>query len=364
MRFKSALSSLILFAVTLAHPAMAQAPYVAVDLGVGPTLADIDRNALSGWMPFVSPFGNRAHAFLGDAQGNVVDVHPAFLDTASSAGSSYAMALAGNLAVGYGVGASTQNRSAPLVWRNGTPTFLDPGFAYYYGQATDTDGVQIVGNVSEQDTKHDIVTGGPSHPVLWDAATGMATDLARNNKGYSVFGVGGGVQVGWEQQSKYVEAVMWTGSADSMVNLHHDDYDLSMANATDGVTQVGLLGQDRQFFAEKRGRKVRFYTAVCWQGSADSVAFLDAGNYPDSWATDVKGGTIVGYGALINYMGVPQTFRALAWVGASRIRVELHGLLPGTFAHSRAVAVDAHGNIAGTATTPDGKVHSIVWVKQ
>ncbi|MBS1713100.1 MAG: hypothetical protein JST30_02050 [Armatimonadetes bacterium] len=364
MKSRAISSFVSLVAAALALSVTARATYVAVDLGTGPVANDIDQGSLAGWMPFASEFGNRAHAWTGATQGDVTDVHPSFLDTATTAGSSYAAAVSGGLAVGYGVGSPTLNRAAPIAWRNGVASYLDPGFAYYFGQATDTDGIQIVGNVSQQDTKHDIVTGGPSHAVLWDAVTGSATDLSPGNKGYSVFGVGGGVQVGYEQKSKYVEAVLWTGTARSMVNLHDQDYDLSIAYATNGPTQVGILGQDRQFFAEKRGRRVRFYTAVSWHGSADSVSFFDSGAYPDSWAVDVKGDTAVGYGALINYLGVPQTYRALAWVGAGHTRVELHALLQGSFAHSRAVSVDAAGNIVGNATTADGKVHSIVWIKQ
>src|SRR5688500_1615830 len=79
------------------------------------------------------------------------------------------------------------------------------------GRALAAGGGQIVGAA--------FGTGGG--PCLWDGAAQQFVNL--NPAGYQfaeVFGVGGGTQVGYGFTNNDTRALMWTGSAGSVVDLH------------------------------------------------------------------------------------------------------------------------------------------------
>lgn len=113
--------------------------------------------------------------------------------------------IRGSLCVGYaGTAAALSQR--PFALFRGSASMLPVPFAYVYGQAVATDGTQIVGMAAEGDTERGV---GASHAVLWDLLTGQATDLGRDS---SVYGVGGGVQVGTRVGSRGATAGLWRGT--------------------------------------------------------------------------------------------------------------------------------------------------------
>jgi hypothetical protein len=88
-----------------------------------------------------------------------------------------------------------------------------------------------------------------------------------------------------------------------------------------------------------------------WTGSADSVVDLHPSGFTQSFAYGVSGGQQVGYGG-----GAATGFRdhALLWTGSADSVVDLHTFLPPEFTSSYAWGIDADGNIVGWARAPDG----------
>jgi hypothetical protein len=229
-------------------------------------------------------------------------------------------------------------------------------FAYVTGRAVATDGDQIVGYAAEGDPERGL---GASHAMLWDVDTGSAVELGKD---VSVFGVGGGAQVGTTTGSRGPNAALWRGTANSFVDLHVAGYDSSVASGTNGLIQVGYVGIDIRVRNEARPRDIRFYTAGVWSGTASSFTSLPS-SYRHSFALGIKGDTIVGYGDTTDAIGTPKESHAVAWVGPTYEYVDLHALLPADMRTSRATGVDELGNVVGYGVTTAGVVRSYVWIR-
>jgi hypothetical protein len=274
-------------------------------------------------------FGNHAALWTG---AGLVDVHPAGSNFSAINGRS------GELSVGYAGTASLSQ--APVIWQGTAPSVLSVPFAYVTGRAVATDGDQIVGYAAEGDPERGL---GASHAMLWDVDTGSAVELGKD---VSVFGVGGGAQVGTTTGSRGPNAALWRGTANSFVDLHVAGYDSSVASGTNGLIQVGYVGIDIRVRNEARPRDIRFYTAGVWSGTASSFTSLPS-SYRHSFALGIKGDTIVGYGDTTDAIGTPKESHAVAWVGPTYEYVDLHALLPADMRTSRATGVDELGNVVG-----------------
>lgn len=275
------------------------------------------------------------------------DVHPAGFTFSAING------RVGTLSVGLaGTDALSQS---PILWRSAAPEALPVPFTFVTGRALATDGVQAVGVANETDAERTI---GAAHALVWDLPTGEVIDLGA---GATLAGVGGGVQVGWQDGSRGPTAALWRGARNTVVDLHVTGMDSSVACDTDGVIQVGYTGLDVRVRQEGRPRDIRFYSAGYWTGAADSFTNLSS-PYRHSFATALNGSTIVGYGNTTDAIGTPRDSHAVAWVGPEREYVDLHALLPADMRTSRATDVDASGNIVGYGVTTTGVVRSYVWL--
>jgi hypothetical protein len=86
--------------------------------------------------------------------------------------------------------------------------------------------------------------------------------------------------------------------------------------------------------------------ALLWSGTAASVVDLNPAGFRSSWASDVSGGIQVGYGS------GPATFEqqhALLWNGTAASAVDLHSYMSSDFTGSIASGIAADGTIVGTA---------------
>lgn len=258
----------------------------------------------------------------------------------------------GSLSVGYG-GTSALGQ-VPIAWRDAQAEPLPVPFEHVYGRATATDGVQIVGSASETDPERGV---GAAHALLWDLPTGNVIDLGADA---AVAGVGGGVQVGWQNGSQGPTAALWRNSRNSCVDLHVQGQDASVASDTDGSIQVGYVGVDIRVRNEARPRDIRFYSAGFWTGTPDSFTYLPS-PYRHSFAVAIGAGSIVGYGNTTDAIGTPRDSHAVAWVGPEHTFVDLHALLPGAMRTSRATDIDASGNIVGYGVTDSGVLRSYIW---
>lgn len=350
-------------AVLGALPVSAQTTYTAVDLtpvtsGAATAASGGQAAGYTGLVP--NAFSGRATLWTG---GGPIDLHPAFLEGTGSR--STVAGMSGNLQVGSGAGTATGNRNVPLAWRGSaaSASVLDIPVVNSGGQATATDGVQIVGSIVGLD--RDGTTIGTNHAMIWDVATGVATDIG---EGATLFGVAAGQQVGWVLKGN-ANAALWRGTK-AYTLLHPKNAVVSVANATDGVRQVGYAGFDVRVRREaaKGNKDKRFNYAYVWTGSSASALNIhpyasdaDGALLENSFALNVSGSVIVGYATNPAQTGTPGYNRAIVW-DADFQATDLNAVLPPDFIGSQAYAVDAAGNVAGVMTKADGTRHAVVWV--
>jgi hypothetical protein len=98
--------------------------------------------------------------------------------------------------------------------------------------------------------------------------------------------------------------------------------------------------------------------ALLWSGSADSVVDLHPSGFFNTFAYGVSGGRQVGEGTgpVTDYWD-----HALVWSGSADSVIDLHQFLPVGFRDSYAQAIDDQGNILGYANDYDGYTHAILW---
>lgn len=95
-------------------------------------------------------------------------------------------------------------------------------------------------------------------------------------------GISGGQQVGRGWNPDYYEhALLWSGTADSMVDLNPSGLDYSEAYGISGNQQVG------RGHGSATGGQTH---AVLWSGSAETWVDLNPVGFDHSWAWDISGG--------------------------------------------------------------------------
>src|SRR5687767_12705130 len=148
------------------------------------------------------------------------------------------------------------------------------------------------------------------HPAGWDASYAMATDGVR--------------QVGWRERHTGTTgqfATMWSGSAKGWVDLHNTSYRASVALGIGAASQVGAIME----FTTKD------IHAALWQGTAESLVDLHPTGMDRSWAHATDGSQQVGYAG--TFQTVP---RAAVWTGTAASYVDLH---PKGYVNSEATGV-------------------------
>jgi uncharacterized repeat protein (TIGR01451 family) len=209
-----------------------------------------------------------------------------------------------------------------------------------------------------------------------------------------VNGAGGGEQVGGQGQYNTggaggVRALLWTGSADSVVDLHPPGFSRSTAtgaagkrqvgNATDpdggmhamlwagsaasavdltpaGYSGAGALGADigQQVGWGWVGSVNPVAHALVWTGSAASAVDLHPAGFANSWAWGVGDGQQVGVGGL----ALNGQSHALLWTGSAASAIDLH---PAGFFSSSAARGVAGGQQGGFAVDHNGTIHALLW---
>lgn len=306
-------------------------------------------------------------ATIWDSNGQAMDVHPSFLAAAEGPGFSNIYGRFGSISVGLGQKNDTPNQAVALVWRGTTATQLASPFTNLYASvAIATDGRQIVGWASPLE----IVRGNPSpgimHAYIWDAGTGRIVADLSDGKVMTLWGVAAGQQVGSENKRGPIEARMWRNTARSVINLHPRNYSYSEAFATDGTHQVGTVGVSVRLVNESRHNvQVLMNSPAVWSGSAASLQILPytapGYAYSTAVATGVSRNVVCGYGMGKSSTGTTQATHAVVWSLSQQTWIDLHDLLPQGFIESRANAVDAEGNLVGTALDANRQPHAFLW---
>lgn len=356
-------SALLLVAATVASVCALAQSYTAVDLTPnGSGVASAAGEGLAAGYTGAVPNAVVGRATLWTADGPI-DLHPAFLNGAGAR--STVNGFAAGLQVGFGADASTGNRNIPLAWRDtaDSATALTIPFVNGGGQATATDGVQIVG--SAIGLNGDGTALSSTHALIWDVATGTATDIGTDA---NLLGVAAGQQVGTVLR-KVANATLWRGTK-AGTSLHPKGAAISSANATDGVHQVGYAGFDIRVRVEavKGQKNKRFNYAYVWNGTAVSglnihpyVSSADGSTFDSSYALSIAGDYIAGYATLSTSNTSIGRPRAIVW-DSNFQATDLQAFVPPGFISSVAYAVDADGNVAGVMTKADGTRHAVIWV--
>jgi hypothetical protein len=199
-------------------------------------------------------------------------------------------------------------------------------------------------------------TGFATHALLWHGTAASMVDL--NPTGFSnswAYGVSGNNQVGagWGDattippRGPVSHALLWHGTADSVVDLHPAGYTGSQANAVfeDKVVGFGF------------GSPGGLWHALLWHGAADSVVDLHPAQYPQTFASDLSQDSQVGTGVFSSLPGGER--HALLWHGTAASVIDLH-----SFGFTQTGANAVAGNLQvgfGLGAATGGQQHALLW---
>jgi probable HAF family extracellular repeat protein len=184
------------------------------------------------------------------------------------------------------------------------------------------------------------------HALLWNGTAESVVDLHPSGFRWSeARAVSGASQVGFGlgPSANGFHALLWNGTAESVVDLHPTGYEWTQAFGVSGTSQVG----------SGVGPATGAAHALLWNGTADSVVDLHPAGFATSEARGVSGASQVGAG------GGPATGgsgHALLWRGTAASVVDLH---PAGFEYTQANA--ASGAIQVGVGATDGDDHALLW---
>lgn len=197
-----------------------------------------------GWASTSNTVPGHAMLWNGTAD-SAVDLNPATLSD------SQAIATDGVHQVGGGTVAATGGRHA-FAWAGTAASAVDlnpSGFSSSYASAVNADAV---GGAASR--------GAESHAIVWNLADHSFIDLNPDTlagiNGSVVQAVRGGQQAGYGSGPNiYAHALLWNGSADSVVDLHAllpGDFIASIAYSFDNEGNIyGIANNDSGYFAVK-----------------------------------------------------------------------------------------------------------------
>ena len=324
---------------------LAQTQYVAIDLGPVSRASAIAAGQQGGYTCCGPTVTRHALLWSGSAS-TMTDLHPANLAPQTESGIN-AMSpgqqggFVGNFAgIWYGTAASYVNIH-PAGYTQSVVIGMGDG------------QIVGVGNVFDPTQPDSTI----QHALLWSGASASAaTDLHPGGGWRSSFayGAAGGKQVGAILNSSSEHAVIWSGTARSLVDLHSSKFISTVAYGIYGGKQVGY-GYLQSSGAH--GTSLFFNHALLWSGSASTMVDLHPAAYSHSFARGLNASRQVGYG----YIG--STYHALAWSGTAASVIDLHQFVPNGYPESDAFGVDIAGNIVGVAGDSVSDVwHAILWM--
>ena len=304
--------------------------------------------------------------------------------------------IATGIANGRCVGIATGSMNDPgtnilptigMLWE-GTSSY-GAGFSSqttFYGGITSTDGTIFAGWGLKNGTRlHRALVLFPGQQNLDITPSGYF--------GADILGIAGTQQVGSGQLTEQAQphAILWTGTAESAIDLNPSAFTGSVAYSTDGATQVGS--------ATNAANQTH---AALWSGTAATFVDLNPANAAASSAFAISGGQIVGkidnhaflwsgatgpkvdlhpsgfdstvakganstagkqvgYGVKTSSGPGATITHALVWSGTASSSVDLEQFLPAGYSESTAAGIDSFGNIIGSAKFA-GVSNAILWV--
>ena len=198
-------------------------------------------------------------------------------------------------------------------------------------------------------------TGYQYQALLWSGTADSVVNLTPAGYTYTgATGVADGQQVGFgvlDNSGGKSHAFLWTGTAASAVDLNPAGFSDAVAKGVSGGVQVGYAYKHFSPHAH----------AFLWTGTAASALDLNPAGYAFSEANGIDGDTQVGIGSL-----TLNTTHALLWHGTAGSVVDLN---PTGFTHTESLGVSGsqqvgYGFGAATGSTPDGGIqidHALLW---
>jgi len=360
------LATLVLVAVLWMNPLLpviAARPLVMTPVDQHYTMIDLTpAGSTTASVAGISGGQQVGSAGFSPAPGQPLDTHAMLWS--GDAGSAIDLGVGTASAVSNGQQAGSANGHAAL-WNGTLESLIDLNPTFWTQSAATgiANGLQV-GWASRQTLCGECGGGRTTiysqHPFLWSGSAASAIDLTPFNLGFGAgqaLGTDGVQQVGYGQQVLGANAfsapyaVLWTGTADSAINLNPVGSIESQAKAVFGGQQVGFG------FARH---------ALMWTGSAASFVDLHPAGYSISEANATNGVQQVGYGLLGNTSTVSGNSHALVWSGSAASVIDLNQFMPLGFTDATATGIDAAGNIVGWASTGSrgtpANIHAVIWV--
>jgi hypothetical protein len=186
------------------------------------------------------------------------------------------------------------------------------------------------------------------HALLWSGTAASVVDLNPNDSFASyATAVAGSTQVGWGTSAttgNNDHAFLWQGTAESAVDLHPIGFERSEAIGVSGTSQVGYAANDS------------YPHAILWTGTPASAVDLNPTGFDYSIGSAVSGTKQVGYGA---GTATGNKTHALLWSGTKTSKVDLN---PTGFDHSYAYQISGTTQVGyGAGTTSGGNDHALLW---
>ncbi len=249
----------------------------------------------------------------------------------------------------YLVGNLVQYPHALLWSANGIMTDLTPGGPGHAdnGGVIATDGIRQVGDIEYAGEQRAAVWSGTASSVIILPSSGNLSES-------QALGVSGSQIVGYVNTS----AALWTNTSSNPVLLNpaQGGFSGSFALGTDGIHQVGLGSVPQlQGGLGAPGGSVR--EALLWSGTASSAVNLQPSGFTNSEAFAVSGNQQVGYGTKLT--GVSSTAHAIVWSGTAASAVDLN---PAGFAYSEAQATNGVQQVGiSKVTSASATTNAFLW---
>lgn len=303
-----------------------------------------------------------SHAFLWTGNSPLpIDLHPANWTH------SWATSTNGTQQAGYVDGQNPPYSGRRAALWSGTPeslVLLWPLSEWGQSEVSSIAGNQQVGYLDRSFCGTGGIDGGGGctyhiHASLWSGTAESWVDLhptafvganAPGDQRSKAFDTDGTSQVGYVDlllplgggsYTSETHAVLWHGTGQSAIDLHPQGWDVSYAYGVKNNTQVGYGIQTAGFSS---------ITAFVWHGSAESRVSLG-----EATVLDTNGATHVGA------IGVDNSSHAFRWDGDSGSGFDLNTLLPPGYINSGASDINDDGDIIGWAQNPSGYLVGVLW---
>jgi hypothetical protein len=297
---------------------------------------------------------SKTHAILWNSSaGSAIDLHPTGPISPINSG---ANGVSGDRQVGWGSGIGVELNRHALLWSGTAESVVDlHPFEFGDSEALGISGTSQVGWGRSSVTS-------PNHALLWHGSAESVVDLHPSEFLHSFGrGVSGSIQVGGGYSERLpahpaiglnIHALLWTGTAESVVDIHPAGFDYSEALAVSGNVQVGFGGTATPANSDH---------ALLWRGTAESVVDLHPPGFQFTAAQGVSEFGQVGYGNGIVTDGRPH---ALLWRDTAESVVDLQTYLndlPVTLVESYATGIEGNGSIVGYGRESNGMHYAILW---